>query len=202
MSKNQEKARESGSQPADILRIIEDYCEDLGNRAMFRELSIDLENGREAERKAQLEAMEAEVNKLKLVNTQRDMASMMRERKALSARLEEYVKGIEADEDKSVTSDPRTPWKMEEGSSGSHRRHPTTDQRVWEGRGPREGGCLRPFDEGNGESSGPQQGHQQGKGRTGRGVFTQLGPEIGHGKEGTHGARAGLHDEPGPVPCG
>jgi hypothetical protein len=106
MSKIQEKARESGSQPADILRIIEDYCEDLGNRAMFRELSIDLEKGREAERKAQLEAMEAEVNKLKLINTQRDMASMMRGRKALSARLEEYFKGIEADKDKSVTSDP------------------------------------------------------------------------------------------------
>ncbi len=89
MNKIQEKARESGCKPADILRMIEDCCKDLGNRAMLRELSQDLEKGREAERTTQLAAMEAEVSKLKLANRQKDMASMMRGREALSAQLGE-----------------------------------------------------------------------------------------------------------------
>ncbi len=74
MSKIQEKARETGCLLADILRMTEDYCKDLGNRAMLRELSIDLKKEREAERTTQLGAMEAEVSKLKLANKQGDMA--------------------------------------------------------------------------------------------------------------------------------
>ncbi len=91
MNKIQEKARESACQPADILRMIEDYCKDLGNRVMIRELSLDLEKGREAERTTQLGAMEAEVSKLKLANRQGDMASMMRGCETLSAQLEENL---------------------------------------------------------------------------------------------------------------
>ncbi len=68
MNKIQERAGEPGCQPADIVRMIEDYCEDLGNRAMLRELSIDLEK----EKMAQLGAMETEVSKLKLANKQED----------------------------------------------------------------------------------------------------------------------------------
>ncbi len=47
--------------------MIEDYCKDLGNRAMLRELSGDLEKDRESERLAQLNAMEVQVGKLKVV---------------------------------------------------------------------------------------------------------------------------------------
>jgi hypothetical protein len=64
MGKIQQKARGPGCQPADIVRMVEDYCKDLSNRAVLRELSGDLEKEREAERLAQLGAMEAEVGKL------------------------------------------------------------------------------------------------------------------------------------------
>ncbi len=38
-----EKAKELTCQPADILRMDEDNCKDLGNRVVMRELSVDLE---------------------------------------------------------------------------------------------------------------------------------------------------------------
>jgi hypothetical protein len=42
VSKIQDKARESGCQLADILRMVEDYCKDLGNRIMLKEPSCPL----------------------------------------------------------------------------------------------------------------------------------------------------------------
>jgi hypothetical protein len=38
--------------------VANNYCKDLGNREMLRELSGDLEKDRESERLAQLNAME------------------------------------------------------------------------------------------------------------------------------------------------
>lgn len=60
--------------------MVEDYCKDLGNRAMLRELSTDLEKEKEAERMAQLGTMEIEVSKLKLACKQGDMGGIMRGR--------------------------------------------------------------------------------------------------------------------------
>jgi hypothetical protein len=94
MNKIQGKTKESACQPAHILRMIENYCKDLDNRVMLRELPVNLEKGREAERTTQLGTMEAEESKLKLANRRGDMASMMRGRETLSAQLEEYLKGI------------------------------------------------------------------------------------------------------------
>jgi hypothetical protein len=39
MGKIQQKAAEPGYLPADVVKAIEDYCKDLGHRAMLRELS-------------------------------------------------------------------------------------------------------------------------------------------------------------------
>jgi hypothetical protein len=77
MGKIQQKATEPGCLPADIVRMIEDYCKDLGNRVMLRELSNDLEKDRESERLAQLKAMEVEVGKLKITIERGDMAGLM-----------------------------------------------------------------------------------------------------------------------------
>jgi hypothetical protein len=91
--------------------MTEDYCKDLGNRAMLRELSIDLEKEMGAERLAQLGAMEAEVGKLRVANEWGDMGSLMRGRQTLTVQLEEYLKGIETDEDKGVTLDLTGKWR-------------------------------------------------------------------------------------------
>jgi hypothetical protein len=60
-----DKARELASQPADVLEMVEGYLEDLSNKVVLRELSIDLEKGRAAERSAQLKVMEVETDKLR-----------------------------------------------------------------------------------------------------------------------------------------
>jgi hypothetical protein len=91
MGKIQQKARGPGCQPADIVRMLEDYCKDLSNRAALRELSVDLEKEREVERLARLGAMKAEVGKIRAANKRGDMGNMMRDRKTLTAQLEEYI---------------------------------------------------------------------------------------------------------------
>ncbi len=111
MSRILERAKELTCQPADILKMVEDYCKDLNNRVAMRELSVDFEKGQEAERTAQLEAMEAEVSKLQLARAREDMAGIMKGRKTLLTQLEEYLKEIETDEDKGVTSDPSGRWR-------------------------------------------------------------------------------------------
>jgi hypothetical protein len=57
----------------------------LSKRVVIRELSVDLEKGRGAERPAQLKAMEAEVSRLQLARTWGDMAGIMRGHEAMSA---------------------------------------------------------------------------------------------------------------------
>ncbi len=59
-----EFSEQPGCLQADVLRMIEDYCKDLSNRAALRELSADLEKEKEAERLVQIGVMEAEVSKL------------------------------------------------------------------------------------------------------------------------------------------
>jgi hypothetical protein len=110
MGKIQQKARGPGCLPADIVRMIE-YCKDLSNRAVLRELSVDLEKEREAERLAQLKAMEVEVGKLKEAGKWGDMASLMGVCEALAAQLKKYLKGIETDEEDGVSSELTGKWK-------------------------------------------------------------------------------------------
>jgi hypothetical protein len=85
------RARELASQPADVLKMVEDYFKDLSNKVVLRELSIDLEKGRAAERTTKLKVMEVEMNKLQTARKKGDMAGIMRGREILSAQLEEYL---------------------------------------------------------------------------------------------------------------
>jgi hypothetical protein len=59
-----DRAKELACQPADALKMVEDYFKDLSNRVVLRELSSNLEKGQEAERTTQLKVMEVERNKL------------------------------------------------------------------------------------------------------------------------------------------
>jgi hypothetical protein len=88
------------------------------------------------------------------------MASTMRGRKALSAQLEEYLKGIEADEEKGVTSDPLGRWKK----AALDLTRDILQQISWYGRdvANEKEDALGPLWRAMGESSRPQRGHQQG----------------------------------------
>jgi hypothetical protein len=111
MGKIQQKAIEPGCLPADVVRAIEDYCKDLGHRAMLRELSGDLEKDKDKERMAQTKIMEAELDKFKIAGKRGDMAGLIQTKKALTAQLKEYLRGIEADEEGGVTSDTTGKWR-------------------------------------------------------------------------------------------
>jgi hypothetical protein len=91
--------------------MIEDYCKELGNWVVLRELSGDLEKERESERMTQLKPREIEVGKLKEASKQRAMAGLTRGRDALTTQLKEFLKGIEANEGDGVSFDTTGKWK-------------------------------------------------------------------------------------------
>jgi hypothetical protein len=55
--------------------------------------------------------MEVETNNLRAAQKKGDMAGIMRGCEVLRAQLNEYLKGIEADEENGVTSDPLGKWR-------------------------------------------------------------------------------------------
>ncbi len=111
MQEIQEEATKTVRLPADIAKIIESYCKDLTRRVALRELSNDLEKGKERERLMQLESMEAEVNKFKAAMAQGNMADLMRVKRTLSAQLEKCLEDIKADEGVGISSDATEKWR-------------------------------------------------------------------------------------------
>jgi hypothetical protein len=105
------KARELASQSANVLRMVEGYLKDLSNKVALRELSIDLEKERAAERTVRLKVMEVETNNLRAAQKKGDMTGIMRGCEVLRAQLNEYLKGMEADEENGVTLDPLGKWR-------------------------------------------------------------------------------------------
>jgi hypothetical protein len=107
----QEEATKTVRLPADIARIIDNYCKDLTRRVGLRELSNDLEKDKERERRAQLETMEAEVSNFKAAKAEGNMADLTRVKGVLSAQLRKYLEDIEADEGDGISSDATGKWR-------------------------------------------------------------------------------------------
>jgi hypothetical protein len=114
----QEEATKTMRLPADIVKVIENYCKDLARRVALRELSNNLEKDKEHERLMQLESMEAEVNKFKTAKAKGNMADLMRVKRNLSAQLGKYLEGIKAGRRRRDIL--RCHREMERGRSGSH----------------------------------------------------------------------------------
>jgi hypothetical protein len=99
------------NQPADVLRVVEDYLRRLGRRAALRELSLELEKQVMPERSVQLKAMEAEAEKLRVANSKGDMARIARGHDTLKSQLNVYLNSLKADKDgETVSSDPTGAW--------------------------------------------------------------------------------------------
>ncbi len=88
---------------AAVGRVLDRAKELASNRVMLRELSVELEKGRAAERMTLLEVMEVETIKLQAARGKGDMAGI--------TQLVEYLRGIEADEGEGGTSDPSGKWR-------------------------------------------------------------------------------------------
>jgi hypothetical protein len=111
MREIQEEATKTVRLPADIAKIIDNYCKNLTLRVGLRELSNDLEKDKERKRLMQLEAMEVEVNNFKAAKAQGNMAVLMRVKWVLSAQLKKYLEDIETDEGEGISSDVTGKWK-------------------------------------------------------------------------------------------
>ncbi len=59
----QEDAMKPGCLPADVARVIEKCCQDIGRRVALREMSNETEKEKEPERLLQLEGLQAQVSK-------------------------------------------------------------------------------------------------------------------------------------------
>jgi hypothetical protein len=103
------RGKESASQPADVLRMIEGHISELGKRVALQELSLVLEKEMAPERMAQLKAMEAEVEKLRTVSRGGNMAGIMQGYRALKDQLDTYLEGLEAN--KVGKNYPWTSWE-------------------------------------------------------------------------------------------
>jgi hypothetical protein len=108
----QEDAESAGRLPADIARVIEKCCQDLGRRMARLERSDEVAREREPLRPMQIEAMREQVSKYVNAKEKGNNADLMRVKQALPALLTKYLKDLETDEKDGLSSDVVKTWKQ------------------------------------------------------------------------------------------
>jgi hypothetical protein len=83
----QEDAVTTGRLPADVAKVIEKCCQDLGRRVARLEKSNEVEREREPGRLMQIEAMQEQVSKCATAKEKGNMADLMRVKQALPSLL-------------------------------------------------------------------------------------------------------------------
>jgi hypothetical protein len=108
----QEDAVSAGRLPADIAKVIEKCCQDLGRRVGRLEKSDEVEREREPQRLLQIEAMREQVSKCATAKKKGNNADLMRVKQALPALLSKYLKDLETDEKDGLSPDVVETWKQ------------------------------------------------------------------------------------------
>ncbi len=108
----QEDAVKTGRLPADIAKVIEKCCQDLGRRVTRLEKSNEVEKEKEPERLMQIEGMREQVSKCAVAREKGNMADLMRFKAALPPLLLKYLKDLEADEKEGLSPDVVKKWKQ------------------------------------------------------------------------------------------
>jgi hypothetical protein len=108
----QEDAVTAGRLPADVAKVIEKCCQDLGRMVARLEKSNEVEREREPGRLMQIEAMQEQVSKCATTREKGNMADLMRVKEALPSLLSKYLKDLETDEKDGLSSDVVETWKQ------------------------------------------------------------------------------------------
>jgi hypothetical protein len=108
----QEDAMKPGRLPADVARVIEKCCQDIGRRVALREMSNEIEKEKEPERLLQLEGLQAQVSKYTVAKDKGNMADLMRVKQALPPLLQKYLEDLEADGREGLSSDTIEKWRQ------------------------------------------------------------------------------------------
>jgi hypothetical protein len=102
----QEDAVSARRLPADVPKIREKCCQDLGRRV------ARLEKSRLLQRLLQIEAMREQVRKCAAAKEKGNNADLMRVKEALPSLLSKYLKDLEMDEKDGLSSDVVETWKQ------------------------------------------------------------------------------------------
>jgi hypothetical protein len=97
---------------ADVAKVIEKCCQDLGWRVARLEKSNEVEREREPERLMQIEAMREQVSKCATAKEKGNNTDLMRVKQALPPLLSKYLKDLETDEKDGLSSDVLEAWKQ------------------------------------------------------------------------------------------
>jgi hypothetical protein len=108
----QEDAVSAGRLPADIAKVKEKCCQDLGRRVARLEKSNEVEREREPQRLLQIEAMREQLSKCATAKEKGNNADLMRVKQAQPALLSKYLKDLETDEKDGLSSDVVETWKQ------------------------------------------------------------------------------------------
>jgi hypothetical protein len=108
----QEDAVKAGRLPADVAKVIEKCCQDLGRRVARLEKSNVVEKEQEPERLMQIKGMREQVSKCAVAKEKGNMADLMRVKAALTPLLLKYLKDLEADEKQGLSPDVVERWKQ------------------------------------------------------------------------------------------
>jgi hypothetical protein len=98
--------------PADIARVIEKCCQDLGRRVALREMSNEMKKEKEPERLLQLEGLQAQVSKYAIAKDKGNMADLMRVKQALPPLLKKYLEDLKANERGGLSPDTTEKWRQ------------------------------------------------------------------------------------------
>jgi hypothetical protein len=102
----------TGRLAADIAKVIEKCCQDLGRRVAAQEKSNEVEKEKEPARLLQMERMWEQVSKCAVAKDQGNMADLMRVKDALPPLLLKYLEELEADEKEGLAPDMVEKWRQ------------------------------------------------------------------------------------------
>jgi hypothetical protein len=101
-----------GRLPADVARVIEKCCQDVGHRVALQEMSDEIEKEKEPERLLQLEGLRAQVSKYAFAKDKGNMVDLMRVKQALPPLLQKYLEDLEADGRERLSPDTIEKWRQ------------------------------------------------------------------------------------------
>ncbi len=107
----QAEAEKAGKLPADIFKLIESCCRDLGKRVAILELSNELVREREPERLVQVEAMREQVTRFSGAWASGDNATLAKIEPALQELVDKYMADVDKDEEDGLAPDVVQTWK-------------------------------------------------------------------------------------------
>ncbi len=107
----QEEAEKAVKLPADIFKLIESCCRDLGKRAAIWELSNEMIREREPERLAQVEAIREQVIRYNGARASGDNAALARIKPTLQELVDKYMVDVNKDEEDGLAPDMAQTWK-------------------------------------------------------------------------------------------